>query len=605
MNDERSETNPSSLGGADASHRVARRRTVAAIALVLAWGLLATACASQAPGTGPQAAGTAAGPAAQAPSAAAKASGTQAQASENDEKVPTTSPLGSLGKIISGPNRSWMVDDRGRKYYLVEVKREPYYHITPNGDVMLPPGAAYKLEKKTPDTLVVRIYKREFTADQAARPKISEAEKLLADLDDLKVGSVDRLRLVRTGAGLPNRGQWRQGFRLVDIDRDGHLDIVHGPLRKGDGQPKIFLGDGKGGWRLWRQATFDGPPLDYGDVAVADFDGDGELDIAFAVHLRGLVVMLGDGQGHFRQWGKPGEEGSLPYWNPGSHKPIPPFSSRVVEAVDWNHDGRPDLLTVGEGPRLVRNPGSSSPNFSTGDRGPILFLNEGEGRWKRYDQGTGRDRLFGDGLAVGDFDGDGLTDFAIASRVAGAGNIVKMGKADGGWEDVSLGALTRPGIYTAVAAADLDGDGRDELLLGYSASSGKTWWTGVDLLDLEDGSWHRRAVAAEKARTGVTALAVGDLDGDGNKDLVALTGSGDRWVLLGTGDKSFVREESPELAPSQPGCQGYGAGVASLDDGRNVVVMGFAGEPGSEQLFPDLAKKCLSRGSLEAWTPQR
>jgi hypothetical protein len=35
-------------------------------------------------------------------------------------------------------------------------------------------------------------------------------------------------------------------------------------------------------------------------VQVGDFNGDGHQDLAFAVHLRGLIALLGDGKGGFR-----------------------------------------------------------------------------------------------------------------------------------------------------------------------------------------------------------------------------------------------------------------------------------------------------------------
>src|SRR5688500_9837780 len=369
----------------------------------------------------------------------------------------------------------------------------------------------------------VKIYSQ--AAAEALQPPraVNPAKALIADLDDLDGAEGDRLRLVRS-ARLAARGQWRQGFELADLNGDGHLDVVHGPARKSDGQPKVFLGDGAGGWRLWRAGRFGGVSLAYGAVAVADFDGDGNLALAFAVHLRGVVVLLGDGRGVFRRWSE-----ALPYWTPDTGEEIPPFSSRTVAAVDWNRDGRPDLLTLGEGPRIVRGPGANTPGFQHGDRGAILFLNRGAGVWERYDQGTGQEAVFGDDLALGDFDGDGLTDFVVASRVKGSSKLVNMGRPDGSWEEVSIGELSRPGTYGAVHAVDLDGDGRDEILLGYGASADGVHWTGIDLLELEDGAWRRDAVTAVREKRGaVTALATGDVDGDGRRDIVALTGAGDR-----------------------------------------------------------------------------
>ena len=514
------------------------------------------------------------------------------------------------GKVVLGPDGDWFVDDMGQ-YYLVEVPREARYTILPEHNrVMLPPGAAFELVEQREDVLVVKIYNPASTATTVPPRAVNPAKALVADLEELAVASADRIRLVPS-ARLASRGQWRQGFELADLDEDGHLDIVHGPPRKGDGRPKIFLGDGAGGWRPWREATFDGPPIDYGDVAVADFDGDRHLDLAFAVHLRGLVLMRGDGKGAFRRWSE-----GLPYWTPGGGEEIPPFSSRTIAAVDWDRDGRQDLLTLGEGPRIVRTTGAPvgaptdaaarAPGFQHGDRGAILFLNRGGGEWERYDQGTGKDVIFGDGLALGDFDGDGRSDFAVASRVRGASKLIHMGRPDGGWEEVSIGELARPGTYGSVHAADLDGDGRHELLLGFGAGADGKQWTGIDLLEIEDGVWRRRAVMAVPEKRGtVTALATGDVDGDDRVDIVALTGAGDRWFLLGTAGGGFVREESPEVAPAEPQCTGYEAAVTRLSaSGPTLVILGFAGEPGSEQIFgPAQDKSCPSGGSLEVWAP--
>jgi hypothetical protein len=154
-----------------------------------------------------------------------------------------------------------------------------------------------------------------------------------------------RLRFTFFGRGLPSSGQWREGFAIADMNGDGYPDIIHGPPRKAPGAgPVIFLGDGKGSWSRWREARF--PPLayDYGDVQVGDFNGDGHQDLAFVVHLRGLIALLGDGKGGFRD----ASEG-LDFALGGKTA----FSSITLRLVDWSGDGRPDILAFGEGPGLM------------------------------------------------------------------------------------------------------------------------------------------------------------------------------------------------------------------------------------------------------------
>ncbi len=578
-----------------AARRYAAGRRGWPVSAFAAWVLLA-ACATQAPGVS-------------AVEVAEPPATEEAAPAEEETAVerPLDNPLEPFGgKILGEPGEEWQVDEDGRRYYLIEIERKPYFKILANGFVMLPPGAAYELAEEREDTLVVRVLDTEQleATREATRKERHEAqpgrEEMVADLAALEVPAIDRIAFASAG-DLSRRGQWRQGFELADMNGDGHLDLVHGPPRKSSGVPRIFLGDGDGGWRNWAELRFESDPLDYGDVAVADYDGDGTLDIALAIHLRGLVVLRGDGEGTFTQWGE-----GLPYWYPGSGRSLQPYSSRTVEAVDWNRDGHPDLLTLGEGPRLIRDPGAEAPGVSHGVRGAILFLNRGDGTWERYEQPTPERQIFGDGLAVGDFDGDGRSDFAVASSVSGATKIVKMGTEEGGWEDVALAGLVRPGSYGAVHAADLDADGRHELLLGFGAAGpGESWWTGIDLVELEDGEWVRTPIfAVPENRGAVTALETGDLDGDGVIDLVGLTGAGDRWILLGTGPKTFAREASEELAPKEIECQGYDVAVAPAGaGGAPVLLMAFAGEPGSESIFAGtLERRCPSEGSLEMWT---
>ena len=67
-------------------------------------------------------------------------------------------------------------------------------------------------------------------------------------------------------------------------------------------RPNIFLGDGRGHWRRWSEARYPDLPYDYGDAAVADFNGDGHMDVAFGIHLRGMLALVGDGGGGFEPW---------------------------------------------------------------------------------------------------------------------------------------------------------------------------------------------------------------------------------------------------------------------------------------------------------------
>jgi hypothetical protein len=140
----------------------------------------------------------------------------------------------------------------------------------------------------------------------------------LSDFTDLLPPRVaGRIRLEKIDSGLPDQGLWRASFELADVNEDGILDVVSPPSRIG-GKPflHVWTGDGKGNFASW-PLTFTeagaekaSAGLSYGGVAVGDMDGDGHADVATASHGGGLAVFLGDGKGGFRvvRTGLPGRE---------------------------------------------------------------------------------------------------------------------------------------------------------------------------------------------------------------------------------------------------------------------------------------------------------
>src|SRR5260370_3999549 len=261
-------------------------------------------------------------------------------------------------------------------------------------------------------------------------------------------GAPASVRFVRYDAGLPTSGQWREGFRIADMNGDGHPDIVHGPARKQSGPPVIFLGDGKGSWSPWKAARFPALAYDYGDVEVADFNRDGHLDIALAVHLHGFFVLTGDGHGNFQN-SSVGLESSAG-GDPG-------FSSRAIRAVDWNGDGLPDLVAVSEG----LGSGGSRP-LAERD-GVVVFLNQGAKGWRKSERALSKG-IYSDSITLGDFDGDGHIDIATGSSVMDRGDLVNLWRADG-----TAAPLEFPGVHQcvrAVVAGDIGHSGEHAYRVG-------------------------------------------------------------------------------------------------------------------------------------------
>jgi hypothetical protein len=394
------------------------------------------------------------------------------------------------------------------------------------------------------------------------------------------------LRLVDFGAGLPRAGQWREGFGIGDLNGDGHPDLVFPPARKSAGPPLVYLGDGAGTWKRWREARFPPLPYDYGDAQVADLDGDGIADIALAMHHRGIVALLGDGKGGFRN----GSEG-LDYVDRGDR--VPAFSSRCLRAFDVGGDGRTDLVALGEGPTIPFGGASGGSGF-----GLVVYENLGGGRWSARRQAPRRDAPFGSSMAVGDFDGDGRLDVAIATGILGGREIVEFGTADG-WKPGAVDALPPDGYLTGVAAADLDGDGADDLVVAGSYPEGEESWVGeLDVFLSRDRGrrWEKQTLVRGEA---VVSVAAGHLSGPASSAAVAaLTDVGKLLI--------FVRDERqewsrPSIAVAETGCSGSAIRFSDLDgDGREEIIATFADEETSTH-----SGRCPSQGSVAVWKIER
>jgi hypothetical protein len=516
--------------------------------------------------------------------------------------APAVDPAGSPGKGVvypQPPDGKWLKDDKGFEYFIDKTeKHEGRYMRLKDNMVRTQWGIAIEVVKEDDHYFYYKVYKVDPAMRSVSPVNAPPTAKELADVAATYKASVPashRLSFRHFDNGLPKSGQWREGFDVADMNEDGELDIVHGIPRKGISEPVIFLGDGKGNWRRWQEVNYPRFPFDYGDTRVADLNGDGHQDIVMGIHLRGLVALLGDGKGNFTLWNK-----GLDFSVAGHGNADNAYSSRAIQIADWNGDGKPDIVALGEGPRLNISgaAGGAGGIANSSSYGPVVYLNQGDGSWQRKDAGTRKGQLFGDQITVGDFNGDGRPDFATASAVQGAKDIVNIQRPDGGWDNVEI--AVRPGSYVrSVHAADFDKSGRAGLAVGYISYELGVWRQGIDIFYLRPGDkWERRALAVQEGRDGFTAIASGDLDGDGNLDLVAVTGDGHYWVFLGDGKGWFTREPDGVIPAYEGGCTGYHLKLVDLDrDGKDEIVAAFAGEP-SPMFAPNV---CRTQGGIQVW----
>jgi len=135
-------------------------------------------------------------------------------------------------------------------------------------------------------------------------------------------------------------------------------------------------------------------------------------------------------------------------------------------------------------------------------------------------------------VAVGDFNGDGTPDLAVANGDSTTVSIL-LGTGTGSFGAASnFTAGTSP---ASVAVADFNGDGTPDLAVANAGSRNVSILLGTGIGTFGEASNFL-------AGTSPTSVAVGDFNGDGTADLVVATsGSPTVSVLLGTGTGSFGR----------------------------------------------------------------
>ena len=348
----------------------------------------------------------------------------------------------------------------------------------------------------------------------------------------------DRLRFTERSEGLPVGGKWQIGFATGDFNRDGLIDLAFPPPRLGDGMPVVLL-QTAAGWQHWEAVKWPEARFDYGDAGVADFDGDGHLDIALACHFSRNFVLYGNGKGDFTRMTE------LPRINPA-------VSSRALEVGDVDRDGRPDLVFLAE---LDMEMGTNQQLSS----GLVTVCLNAKSGWRAVEGAGGRPNLFGDQLALGDLDADGDLDVLVASHKNVNRYLVYLNGGDGAeWTPVALDEFPFRAYVNGVATANLDSVPGDEAVMAFTQriQSGSlkfprnglaaySFIVGPGGLEMKE----RRMLDIDGSdQSSYTCAAAGDLDRDGRIDLAFGRVDGVVRVFLQGVDGTFMEERSPELS---------------------------------------------------------
>ncbi len=263
-------------------------------------------------------------------------------------------------------------------------------------------------------------------------------------------------------------------------------------------------------------------------IAVADVNGDGQLDVISADFQGGVDVLLGTGTGAFAP---------ATVYNAGQG-PV------AVAVADVNGDGRPDIVAADENGNTVS----------------VLLGLAGGGFASAVSYAAGS---YPYSVAIADLDGNGRPDIVVADAAGGID--VLLGTATGGFGPATSYA-TGPDFYSAVVA-DVNGDGKPDIVAD--------GLNGVEVL-LGNGVGGFSAPSVVVSATAPLSVAVADLNGDGNTDLAVGSNNGVQ-VLLGNGAGGFSLAETYSFS----GQSGYGVSVGDVNgDGHPDLVVTSSSSPG-------------------------
>jgi hypothetical protein len=380
------------------------------------------------------------------------------------------------------------------------------------------------------------------------------------------------------GTAITVNGQAPGGIPVLgDFNNDGKVDLAYN--KAGGGGVFIFLGNGDG---TFTQGSSYASLYNSWSITATDIDGDGNLDLVVGAGNSGAIgpdvdngiglveILMGNGDGTF--------QGAPLY-------PATALSSGAGTASytvgDFNGDGKPDVLVAKSGLMFMAGNGkgefaagvtTSGPNPSQGQVITSALMNGDKNLdavFIDYNQSSQTSQV---GVAFGNGDGTfaAANDYPLPSSATSVITLITADVNGDGYPDVVAVGLTSSGsaLYVflndgtgalkagqlvdtgtdeyQIVAADLNGDGKLDLVVADAGAPGANGQEGADVkVYLGNGDGTFQAPTTFQPNAQVFSIAVGDLNKDGIPDLVISdSGQGaqnfELTTMLGKGDGTFA-----------------------------------------------------------------
>lgn len=275
------------------------------------------------------------------------------------------------------------------------------------------------------------------------------------------------------------------GVRLADINGDGHLDIATG-WEEG-GVVRVYTNPGPATVKEpWSFATVGKAPS-VEDAVFADVDADGHMDVVSCCEGKTKTI--------FVHWG--------PTWNTTDTFPQTKGQQAWMFALPMERpDGGCDVVVSSKGANACIGL-LSAPADQRRDLSKWTFRRLADMTWVMS-------------LRSVDVDRDGDLDIVASNRKSKTARVLWLeNRPDASWPEHTVGSVGRENMF--LDTADLNGDGRVDFLVSRKAHE-------VALLTQPAnprGPWPETVIALPvKTHGSAKAVVAGDLDGDGQRELV-------------------------------------------------------------------------------------